>query len=72
MPCRGEFLLVAEGVIRAHNMPQDSFTADLTIGLGHKVVSSDRREPNPPAKMTAFMFNLSGIQDHRALTLIIC
>jgi hypothetical protein len=30
-----------------------------TIGLGFTVVSSDSREPNPPANMTAFMVALS-------------
>src|SRR5262245_50264704 len=26
-----------------------------TIGFGRKTVSSDKRDPNPPAKMTAFI-----------------
>src|SRR6266481_4541217 len=30
-----------------------------TIGFGLAIVSSDRREPNPPARMTAFMVVLS-------------
>ena len=30
-----------------------------TMGLGFKTVSSARREPNPPANITAFIFRLS-------------
>src|SRR5262245_38792085 len=38
-----------------------------TMGLGRKAVSSDRRVPNPPAKMTAFIGSLlPGYGSHNA------
>ncbi len=41
--------------IELHHMPQDRPSADFDQGLGDKIGFSERRVPNPPARMTAFI-----------------
>jgi len=47
-------LLDAVGGVDLHDVPEDRLAPISTMGLGRTEVSSLSREPNPPAKITAF------------------
>ena len=45
----------AMGRIYLHDLPKDGSAADPTISFGLSVVSSLKRFPSPPARITAFI-----------------
>jgi hypothetical protein len=48
-----------------HDVPQNSFPQISTIGLGRRVVSSDNRDPRPPAKITTFIIESFGLSSDK-------
>ena len=58
---RDHELVEAEVAVVHHDVPQDRPAADLDHRLGLDTVSSDSREPTPPARMPTFIVRSAAI-----------
>jgi hypothetical protein len=50
-------LIEAVAGINFHDVPKYGFTPDFDHGLGLRVVSSESREPRPPARINTFIIS---------------